>query len=182
TFGVGEPGPAGPIFSGPQQQPFLCETEESGLGPPLVDNLAGIGMPVFDSEGNLLGYSQYCSAPMQIRYYYRSTDSSFKPLDDRAVRPPDLAQTTTSDGLTVDYIVRVELGTINRFIYGIAMLAPYDGTPHNPNLPRPWTASCFTTSAAAWASATARAASTWTTFSCMKPSLRAGRWPTRPAT
>ena len=138
TFGVGEPGPAGPIFSGPQQQPFLCETEESGLGPPLVDNLAGIGMPVFDSEGNLLGYSQYCSAPMQIRYYYRSTDSSFKPLDDRAVRPPDLAQTTTSDGLTVDYIVRVELGTINRFIYGIAMLAPYDGTPHNPNLPRPW--------------------------------------------
>src|SRR5690606_36171676 len=57
---------------------------------------------------------------------------------DRAARPPDLAQTTTSHGLTVDYIVAVERGTINRFIYGIAMLAPFDYTPHSPYLPTPW--------------------------------------------
>ena len=40
--------------------------------------------------------------------------------------PADMAKTTTLDGLTVDYIVRWERGTINRFIYSIAMLAPYD--------------------------------------------------------
>ena len=41
-------------------------------------------------------------------------------------RPADLAQTTTIEGKTVDFIVRWERGTINRFIYSIAMLAPYD--------------------------------------------------------
>lgn len=138
TFGIGETGPTGPIFSGPHQQPFLCETEASGLGRPLVDNEDGVGMAVYDDEGNLLGYSQFCSVPTQVYYVYRSTDGTFKDLPDRAVRPADLAQTTTSDGLTVDYIVRVEKGTINRFIYGIAMLAPYDGAPHNPFVTQPW--------------------------------------------
>jgi len=138
TFGAGEVGPTGPIFSGPQQQPFLCETEASGLGKPLVDNYEGIGMAVYDDDGNLLGYSQYCSVPTQMLYFYRSTDGTFKPLPDRAVRPPDLTQTTTSDGLTVDYIVQVEVGTINRFIYAIAMLAPYDGARYNPYVPKPW--------------------------------------------
>src|SRR5512133_4225477 len=33
----------GPMFTGPQQQPFLCRTQESGLGQPLVDNHDGIG-------------------------------------------------------------------------------------------------------------------------------------------
>ena len=32
--------------------------------------------------------------------------------------------TTTLDGRTVPYIVRWERGTINRFIYSVAMLAP----------------------------------------------------------
>lgn len=138
TFGIGETGPTGPIFSGPQQQPFLCETEASGLGKPLVDNYDGIGFAVYDDDGSLLGYSRYCSVPTQILYFYRSTDGTFKPLPDRAVRPPDLARTTTSDGLTVDYIVQVEVGTINRFIYAIAMLAPYDGARYNPHIPQPW--------------------------------------------
>ena len=30
TFGVGEVGPAGPVFSGPHQYPFVCGTVESG--------------------------------------------------------------------------------------------------------------------------------------------------------
>lgn len=137
-FALGEVGPTGPIFSGPQQQPFLCETEQSGLGRPLIDNHDGIGMAVYDDDGTLLGYSRYCSAPTQIWYFYRSTDGTFKPLPDRAMRPADLTKTMTSDGLYVDYIVRVELGTINRFIYGIAMLAPYDGAPYNPYVKQPW--------------------------------------------
>jgi hypothetical protein len=33
-----EVGPGGPIFSGPQQYPFVCRTEQSNLGQPLVDN------------------------------------------------------------------------------------------------------------------------------------------------
>jgi trans-2-enoyl-CoA reductase len=36
-------------------------------------------------------------------------------------RPDDMAQTTTIDGKTVDYIVRQERGTINRFVYSIAV-------------------------------------------------------------
>jgi hypothetical protein len=44
-----------------------------------------------------------------------------------------MATTTTIDGKTVDFIVRWERGTINRFIYSIAMLAPYDEDPSKPN-------------------------------------------------
>ena len=40
-----------------------------------------------------------------------------------------MAQTTLSDGRTVDYIVRRERGTINRFIYSFAMLAPFGDDP-----------------------------------------------------
>ncbi|MCP5351002.1 MAG: hypothetical protein H7A10_08570, partial [Oceanospirillaceae bacterium] len=35
---LGETGPVQPLFSGPLQYPFLCMTEDSGLGQPLVDN------------------------------------------------------------------------------------------------------------------------------------------------
>mgnify|MGYP003343403047 CR=1 FL=1 len=41
--------------------------------------------------------------------------------------------TTTSDGRTVPYIVRREMGTINRAVYSIAILHE-PGTP----LPSPW--------------------------------------------
>ena len=36
----------GPVFSGPNQYPFVCTTERNGLGQPLVDN-DSYGMPVF---------------------------------------------------------------------------------------------------------------------------------------
>ena len=45
----------------------------------------------------------------------------------------NIAMTTTLDGQTVPYIVRWERGTINRFIYSIAMLAPASET--NPSAP-----------------------------------------------
>ena len=35
---VGEIGPIQPLFSGEHQYPFLCRSEESHLGQPLVDN------------------------------------------------------------------------------------------------------------------------------------------------
>ena len=40
-------------------------------------------------------------------------------------RPANMAQTTLLDGRTVDYVVRRERGTINRFIYSFAVLAPF---------------------------------------------------------
>ncbi len=45
-----------------------------------------------------------------------------------------MAQTTTMDGDTVDYIVRWERGTINRFIYSIAVLSPDGQDPRTPDL------------------------------------------------
>ena len=94
----------GPIVSGEHLKPFTCLTVESDLGEPL------------DAD---------CSARTEVEYFYRSNatpESSFKPLADPNGSPSDLAQTTTSQGKTVPYIVRVESGTINRAIYRIAIL------------------------------------------------------------
>ncbi len=49
-------------------------------------------------------------------------------LADPAVKPADLAQTTTLDGRTVDYVVRIEKGVIDRAVYEIAAL-------HDPAAP-----------------------------------------------
>lgn len=118
----------GPIFSGPHQYPFVCTVQSSGLGEPLVDNQT-TGIPVHNSAGDVIGYSQDCSIHPRVDYVYKSTDGSFKPYTLGEARPADMAQTTTLTGQTVDYIVRWERGTINRFIYSIAMLAPNDHDP-----------------------------------------------------
>ena len=104
----------GPILSGEHLTPFVCNTVQSGLGEPL------------DAD---------CSANTKIEYFYKSSApaapaagrgrgaaAAFKPLNPAEPRPADLAETTTSDGNTVPYIVRVESGTINRAIYRIAIL------------------------------------------------------------
>ena len=124
----------GPIFSGPQQQPFVCKTQTQGLGWPLIDNANGLGMRIYNVAGTpasgIAGWSANCSAPTQVDYLYRTTGGSFQPLPP-GERPADMAQTTTLDGRTVDYVVRRERGTINRFIYSIAILAPA-GQPAAP--------------------------------------------------
>ena len=99
----------GEIF-GPHQQPWVCETEASGLGPPPV--------------------SGPCVVPTRYDWFYRSTsgDAAAAAEHDAARCPADLAQTTTIDGKTVNYIVRVESGTINESIYRIAIL----DDPANP--------------------------------------------------
>src|ERR1700730_364517 len=120
----------GPIFSGPHQEPFICQTEENGLGPAL------------DSD---------CTAKTVVQYYYKSTEAvatdlfapapvatslapglkAYNPADPF---PSDVAQTVTSEGRTVNYMVRREIGTINRAVYDIQFL-------HQPGqpLPTPWT-------------------------------------------
>ena len=101
---------SGPLFSGPQQQPFFCETVQNGLGPAL---------------------DAACFAPTQVRYVYRTTAGAFAALADPAVKPANLATTTTLDGRTVDYIVRIEKGVIDRGVYELAAL--YDpAAPPSP--------------------------------------------------
>ena len=105
----------GPILSGPHLKPYECNTVESGLGPALDAN---------------------CSAPRKISHLYRTADNAFKPFDPAAPRPADLATTTTSDGKTVPYIVRVDSGVINRGIYQLAAL---DDPAAASIDPRQWT-------------------------------------------
>jgi len=98
----------GPMFSGPQQPDFFCSTPA---------HLAG-----FDLAGPFLDTN--CSLATQVGYYYRSTAGTWLPYDRTAPRPGDMTQTTTSTGATVDFVIRWERGTINRFIYTIAVLDP----------------------------------------------------------
>jgi Tannase-like family of unknown function (DUF6351) len=114
----------GPIFSGPKQVPFVCKTIQAGLGEPLVDNQEGQGYRVQNPDGTTAGWSRNCSAQTQVDYQYRTTGGQFRPLPAGGSRPADIAQITLLDGRTVDYVVRRERGTINRFIYSFAMLAP----------------------------------------------------------
>jgi hypothetical protein len=99
---------SGPIFSGPHQTPFACETTAFVL--PITGGNLGAAL---DAD---------CSIATRVDYVYKATGGTFKPLPNPSVRPADLAQTTTTEGRTVNYVVRVQTGTINRAIYQIAML------------------------------------------------------------
>jgi hypothetical protein len=98
----------GPVFSGPQQEPFFCETTAFGL--------AAAKQP-------------YCSAPTVVSYEYMDTSGQFEPLADPAEHPANLAHATVG-GRPVPYIVRVQTGTIDRAVYQIAVL--YDGSAPSP--------------------------------------------------
>lgn len=119
-------GPIAPLFAGPLQYPFLCQTEESYLGQPLVDNQEKIGIPIFAEADNThatnampIGYSKDCLLPTRIHYFYnRAGTEKFYPIEKAN---NDIAK-ITRNGREQDFIVRVETGTINRFIYVIAML------------------------------------------------------------
>jgi hypothetical protein len=137
---------SGPIFSGPQQQPFVCTTARAGLGQPIIDNQDHFGIPVAeeDSSGNyphdgrgyptaaatIIGWSKDCAANRRVDYVYRTTSGSFQPLASLAdPLPSNIATTTTLDGQSVPYIVRLERGTIDRFVYAVAMLVPQTDNP-----------------------------------------------------
>jgi hypothetical protein len=111
---------AGPVISGPHEQPFVCETEKFKL------MAGGVAGKALDAD---------CSIATRIDYVYKSTTpataatgrgrgavETFKPLPDPKNIPSDVAMTTTSTGAQVPFIVRVETGTINRGVYEIAML------------------------------------------------------------
>src|SRR5258707_781919 len=109
----------GPIISGPHITPYECRLSQN--------NLATTG----DAD---------CSAWDQVQYFYASRNNGFRPLTHpTGKRPRDLINTTTSDGNTVPYIVRVASGTINRGVYRLAMLdnpgvSPFPGPGWNRKL------------------------------------------------
>ena len=150
------------MFSGPHQVPFVCKTE------PGRPRRAARGQP---------GRRRACARPdaaergdaddrlepellrstASSTTVYRTTGGAVRAAAGRRPLPgrPG-ATTTTLDGRTVDYVVRRERGTINRFIYSIAMLAPL-GDPaaraRHLALERP---PDLHASTAAWRSATTR--------------------------
>jgi hypothetical protein len=87
----------GPVFAGPQVQPWVCQ-------PGAID--------------------KQCDQPARYSYVYMSTDprkNGFQPYDPSS-SPSDVAMTTTDQGMTVPYIVRVETGYQDRDQYQIATL------------------------------------------------------------
>lgn len=117
----------GPMISGPHQEPFICTT-------------AGFNLP----DGTQLGepLDADCSVHRRVHYVYRTTatSASFVALPDPMARPADLATVTNNLGRTVNYIVRVETGTINRAIYQSAILHDpvVDPTPGPTAPPAGW--------------------------------------------
>jgi len=104
------------------------------LGQPVVDNQNGIGLPVTDTNGNVIGYSADCGMAMRVDYFYRkvtdpNNNTDLSPYD--PANPPSDVATINVNGQNVKFIVRYERGTINRFLYGIAMLTP-NPDPKNP--------------------------------------------------
>jgi hypothetical protein len=101
----------GPVFSGPQLEPWICE---SGA----TDNK--------------------CDQPASFTYVYMSSDSAkhgFQPYDP-SNPPSDVAQTKTDQGVTVPFIVRIETGYMDRDQYQISVLYQ-PGKPWSAVAPQP---------------------------------------------
>src|SRR6266851_7683613 len=134
----------GPVLLGSQTTPWICATPTpvpaSGNTP--ASNASGLTTFAVDAQ---------CNIATEYKLFYRTTTSPcstalpdpsppaippanacFKPYM-VGTAPADLATTTTTAGVTVPYIVRVERGTLNRGIYDIAVL-------FDPNSATPWTA------------------------------------------
>ena len=131
---------AGPVIYSPHQTPFVCETQAHGLGAPLdADCSAAHEGRVLLSHQRAAGRRRTIRATLRRPTTRMDSGAARPPIRSsrsipNAPRPADIAMTTTTEGKTVPYIVRREMGTINRAVYSIAFLHE-PGTP----LPSPWT-------------------------------------------
>jgi len=133
---LGEVGPVEPLFAPQNKYPFLCGKDSSRDAQPLVDNQQGLGVPVFalDGEGQktdvVIGYSKDCLLSTRAAYYYnREGTHEFYPLEEA---DDDIEQITVG-GRKMDFVVRLETGTINRFIYAMAVLRGESETLERPD-------------------------------------------------
>ena len=133
------------------QYPFVCTTARHGLGQPKVDNQDRRGIPVAaedargeyprnargypTAEARIVGWSRDCAVDAQYRYYYRTRAGAWKWVNTLTAVPSDsVASVTTSEGRSVPFLVRLERGTVDRFIYSVAMLVPPGETdPRSPD-------------------------------------------------
>lgn len=93
----------GPVFAGPQVQPWVCKT------------VAGFPVPTD---------AQCDGAPLFSFSYMNATTHTFQAYNPAS--PPAAAQiasTTTDQGVTVPYIVRSEHGAMDRGLYDVTVLA-----------------------------------------------------------
>ncbi|MEZ3161568.1 DUF6351 family protein [Microbacterium sp. BWT-B31] len=102
----------GPVFSGPQH-PMYC----TASGAPW--NLGSV-----DADCHV--------AAAKVTYRYRTTAGQFANYPTDGSVPAGVATTTTIDGTTVPYVVRIERGTINRAVYEIAILDEPGGDEPSP--------------------------------------------------
>ena len=141
----------GPVLLGSQTTPWICATPTpvpaSGNTP--ASNASSLTTFAF-------AHDPQCNIETEYKLFYRTTtagcstalpdpsppapaptNNCFKPYT-RGTTPADLATTTTTAGVTVPYIVRVERGTLNRGIYDIAVLFdPISATPWTALTPQP---------------------------------------------
>jgi heme-degrading monooxygenase HmoA len=100
----------GPVFSGPQIQPWQCQ---SGASDPQCDQAPGYAyyyVPAGQANAGSNGAGQ-------------GDTNAFQPYDPSNPPPASaIATTTTTDGVTVPFIVREETGYMDRDQYAIATL------------------------------------------------------------
>jgi len=116
----------GPMFSGPRETPFICQTDSFRVYP---------GGPFLPAS-----LAPECTVPTRVDYIYRNAAGSFVALPSTGAVPADAATTTTTEGHTVPYVVRIETGVVNRSIYQTAMLhdPSAEGTPSPVARPAGW--------------------------------------------
>lgn len=108
----------GPVITGPHQEPFVCQTEASGMGPSSPPD---------------------CVAPTQVHWWYEDDLGNFHQLADPYAPYPSGTATTTVNGRTVPFVVRVESIVINRSVTRIAVLDdPHARGPNKPFTPDEW--------------------------------------------
>jgi hypothetical protein len=100
---------SGPVFSGPQLEPWTCE--------------AG-------------AVDKKCDEPPKYSYMYMPTTGGKFQSYDPANPAPDVAQTTTDQGVKVPFIVRVETGYMDRDQYQVTALYQ-PGKPWSAVAPQP---------------------------------------------
>ncbi|GAB60593.1 DUF6351 family protein [Rheinheimera nanhaiensis] len=104
---LGEPGPLMPLYSGGLHYPLYCDFRAQALDAPLVDNQQGYGVAV-RQHGDIIGYSKDCLQPAQLQFYLLQANG-------------DISRFNGGDISVGQQLLRLELGTINRFFYYILM-------------------------------------------------------------
>lgn len=117
---LGDIGPSNSLYSGSKQYPFYCMTIDSHIGQPLVDNQEGFGVPVYENitqRSKIIGYSKDCIFESHLQFYYLNNDEKLVRLtSDKFSQLSSLR-----DAKLPLQLFRAEQGSINRFIYTVAM-------------------------------------------------------------